>query len=445
MIESKPQFGLKIKALSARLTGGKELVGGAIAGYTFMGMNILMQVLYVPIYLKYLGKFEFGVLMLLLSFFNYASMGIVWMSGGMQRILGECAAVGDEEGFTRAYSLCKTVNCLYAALIALAMVLVGTVGLNVFFPGTPIEHRMSIQYSVIAAAIYFVVLYEFNVERLALAARQELVVGYLFQILSLVTFAIPVVFCLRAGGGLKSILICLLLGVISARVCSWIFWRKRGVIVVWRLPDRESIPMLKRLTGKMGRGFMLYGPILLTIQADMLMVGKLGGALAAAQFALVWRIADALIQVFWKIPELIQPYIVQMDTRGEHGRLTKIYRRANILMQVLPLAAGIGYALGGYWLVRLWVGPAHAPYNPMGYALAGAAIFWMSSARLPSVYAFAKVEMRKLNTIAGVEMVGKLLLTIILFPRVSYLAPLIATRVMHAGGIAIAYRRMVRL
>ncbi|HLJ53754.1 MAG TPA: hypothetical protein VKT77_01880 [Chthonomonadaceae bacterium] len=428
-----------------QIKGRRAIAGAVILGYASMGCSIVVQLLFVPIYLRYLGQFEFGVLMLLLSFINFASMGIGWMSGGMQRILGEYAAVRDDEGFARAYSLCKVAYCAYAAMISIAMVLVGTVGLRFFFPSTPAEHVPSIQYSVIAAAVYFVVYYEFSVERLALASQQRLAAGYFYQIVSQVAFAIPVYFWLRAGGGLKCVLICLLAGIVVARIGSGFYWRGTGILKGWYWPGRDSMPMLRRLTGTMGRGYMLYGPLLLVIQSDYLLVGKLGGAVAVAQFTLVWRLADALSQVICKVPEFLTPYLFQMDARGEHARMAAIYRRFNLYLQIVPLAVGIAYAFGGYWVMRHWVGPARAIDNPAGFAFAGAAIFWISSARLPSMYAFSTVNLKSLNTVAAFEAAGKVILTVLLYPKLSYLAPMVATTITHAGGVAIAYRRLVKL
>jgi len=133
-----------------------------------------------------------------------------------------------------------------------------------------------------------------------------------------------------------------------------------------------------------------------------------------------------------------------MDTLGENEWLQRTYSKSMRWMTVLSLLAGVIYALFGSWIVQLWVGPASTPQNNLAYILAGSAIFWLGIARIPGVFAHTMVRLKSLNTIAGLELIGKLVLTLVLFPRVGYLAPLIAISAIHVGGIAFAYRLMIK-
>ena len=65
----------------------------------------------------------------------------------------------------------------------------------------------------------------------------------------------------------------------------------------------------------------------------------------------------------------------------------------------LSLFTGVMYALFGS-LVAIWVGEAHAP-SPLGYALAGGAIFWLGY-RIPNVI-FHRLA-RQLNWAAGLNL-----------------------------------------
>ncbi len=194
----------------------------------------------------------------------------------------------------------------------------------------------------------------------------------------------------------------------------------------------------------MGQGYFIYGMIFLVLQADIMIVGLLGGARAAAEFTLVWKIAEVLILALWRVSEHLKPVLVQMDVRGEADRLARVYRQGVWWLRAAALVTGLGYGLLGPWLVRLWVGAGNAPEDPIAYALAGAAIFWLGSARLPAVFAHALVRLRQLNAVAGLEVVAKLVLTVLLFPRFGILAPLIAISAVHLCGVAYAYPKLVK-
>jgi O-antigen/teichoic acid export membrane protein len=195
----------------------------------------------------------------------------------------------------------------------------------------------------------------------------------------------------------------------------------------------------------MGAGFLLYGTFLLVLQADVFIVGLLGDAAVAARFALVWRIAEALVLLIWKLPEHLTPYLIQLDAAGRQARLAEIYRYADRVLLTLSLSAGLLYAIWGQRLVAFWVGAEHAPEEPLAFALAGGAVFWLGIARLPAIFAYATVRLRALNRVAGAEVGGKLLLTVALFPVIGHLAPLVALNVVHGAAIAVAYRRIGRL
>jgi O-antigen/teichoic acid export membrane protein len=197
--------------------------------------------------------------------------------------------------------------------------------------------------------------------------------------------------------------------------------------------------LMRGLGGRTGAGFFLHGILVLALQADTALVGWLGGAQVAAQFYLVWRIAEALIQVIWKLPELLSPYFVQMDVRGEHDTLARIARWGYGLIGLVAVLTGLFYALWGSVLVAWWVGPVKTPVSPWGYALAGGAIVWLSLSRLPVVLASARLVLGPLNKITLYELLGKLLLVAWLFPKLGYLAVLIGTNVVHLLGVAYLY------
>ena len=90
-----------------------------LANYLMMAANIIAQIVLVPIYLANLGAEGFGVLVLILGLINYTAIGVGWLSGGLQRILGETFATSDSAGFVRAYDLGKILFVAYALLALL--------------------------------------------------------------------------------------------------------------------------------------------------------------------------------------------------------------------------------------------------------------------------------------------------------------------------------------
>src|SRR5665811_925596 len=96
-----------------------------LSGYLAMAGNIIAQVVLVPIYLTTLGAEGFGLLVLMLAMINYAVVGIGWLNGGLQRILGEAFGTRNNAGFVQAIDVGKIIFLAYG--IAAALLGIGAV------------------------------------------------------------------------------------------------------------------------------------------------------------------------------------------------------------------------------------------------------------------------------------------------------------------------------
>lgn len=427
--------------------------GALFTSYLLMGLTILVQIVLVPLYLKNLGKFQFGLLMLLFSFVNYASVGIGWASGGMLRILTEFKAKEDIVQFNQSYGLAKIILIGYAIFIAALMFLAAYVFDGWFLQNVPPEYYRITQHTIGVAGLYIIILYDFYSSNLALIACKKQMIANLLLIISLLTYIVFVIPWLVQGGSLEGIFIFLLCCNIMSRLISIVWIKKslkvdflqilRGLLNINTESEREIKQVLKRLFGKMGLGFLFFGILSLTLQADILFIGLLGGTLIVAEFTLIWKIAEVLIQLISKFTEQFSPYIIHMDVKEEKMLLKKIARTGYFGLAFLSIMVGLLYAFFGNKVVSLWVGPDLAPKQDYAYWLAGAAIAFIGTSRLPLNFAFNLVHFKSLNKIIVFELLSKIIITILLFPYVGYISIFIAIIVTHLGGIAYGYWRLL--
>ncbi len=408
--------------------------------YGQMALNIVVQILLIPLYLHAFGEYEFGILMIILSFTNYAALGVSWLTGGLTRLLAERFAREDERGFAAAYALGKHINVGYAALVAIVGVAIVWSGIGRFLD-PPAELRASILYTVLFAALYLIALYSFSIDRVALNARGEQAASNLLTMFSQIVFVAVAVPAILAGYGLPAVMLSLAVGVIAGQVAARVYWRRLRLRLGWRVARGSGArAIMRRLLGRTGLAFTIWGAVALTLQADALLVGWLAGPKMVTQFVLVWKAAEVAIQTLSRLVDMTQPYLIHMDVRAESDRLHKVYGLGQRLMWLFAGLAAVVYALLGPWIVGLWVGTEFAPTDRWGYVLAGGAIFWLTVARFPTVLAYATVRLRPLIATALAELVAKLVLVVTLFPFMGFLAPLAAINLVHIGGIALAYQ-----
>ena len=431
-----------MRNLWARLANNPDYARSVVTSYGAIGLNILVQLVLVPLYLTYLGKAQFGALMMVLGAINYLNIGVGWAGAGTQRVIGEMIAVGDRDGLAEAYGVSKLLFIGYGVVVA-GLVLGGVwLGQGLFDPSMGIAYRTVLN-TVAIAGVYFVVSFDFNVDRLMLIASSQQAAANGLAMFGQAIFAVFAVLLLYQGYGLPGVMAAFVCGAVAARGASWWLLRHRGIR--WRRPSGRGRWILKRLTGHMGLGYAAYGGLIITLlQADVLILGWLGGAKLVADFVLIWKIADVGMQALWRVPESLQPYLVQMDVRNEDQRLRRVYQQGQMWMTGIAAVAAFGYGVFGPMVVRLWVGAENAPDAPWAFALAGGAVFWLASARLPAIFAFSLLQLRPLNIVAATEVTAKIVLTLVLFPFTGYYSPLIAINLVHTGGVAILYRRLAR-
>ena len=211
----------------------------------------------------------------------------------------------------------------------------------------------------------------------------------------------------------------------------------------WCLPNAGMKLMLKKMAGRQAVGFVTYGVLLLCFQADTLIVGFLGGSEMAGQFVILWKIPEAISLLLWRIPSTIEPYVIQMDSDGNQKGIMDLFLKGRKRFTLLVAIATVSYLAFGPWLTQMWVGEQYAPNESWMYWVASGALFFNAFARWPVSFAYAMVRLRSLVYVASLELISKLALTVLLFPYVSYTAPIIAVILVHLLFVGVAYQKLI--
>lgn len=415
-----------------------------LSGYILMGLHIVSQILLVPIYLKTLGKAQFGTLMLILAYINYAAFGTGWLNGSSQRLVAEHFSQGKIREFFQVYQTTRWTYLTYSMILAGAALVIGHCASYLGWTSEFFNFFFERPWVFILASCYFILHYEFSAERLMLFAIKEQFKANLMQIASTSFFVLTVIPGLFLKPSIELVFSCYFAGVLFARVITFFVWRGLNLPAVKDLQftwtDKKRV--LKQMAGPMGMGYLAFGMIQLSVQADVILIGMLGGSLMAADFVLVWKIADVASQLVHKVPEYMIPYIMSMDALNDEEKMKRTYSKAWKTVLALSIAAGLSYALLGRFIVQIWVGDQSIPTDPLPYCLAGSMIFFSGMSKLPSIYSFATVRLRALVQVGAIELVSKLILTAALISSMGYLATLSAWNLVHLCGVAILYQKL---
>jgi O-antigen/teichoic acid export membrane protein len=425
------------KRITALRNSSPGYLSALTSGYLLMGANMLVQFVLTPFYLEHLGSYQFGVLMLLLNVINFAAIGITWMSGGLVRVIGEFWAREDLAGFRYAFAVGKYVFTLYALLVV-------ALGIAAWWllQGRTADNDLLLHF-VLLAGLYLLLNYEALPERQAFVGTNRQATGNYIEFSRIILFALMTYLLLPALGDMSAVWIALMAGVAIQRLGTGVYWQKQVGSTGWKRYQPEMTPLLKRLAGRQGAGYVSYGALLLILQADTMIVGFLGGAEMAGQFVLLWKIPEAISLLLWKIPSAIEPRVIQLDATGEKEQMYSLFRQGRRWYLLLVGMVSLVYMLSGQWLAELWVGE-HAPDQGWMYVAGGIALFFNTFSRWPVSFAYALIRLAALTRVAVIEVVGKLLLTALLFPYFNIASPIIASIATHIGYVAYGYQRIMR-
>jgi len=434
----------RLGALRAALLNNPDYAGAVLSGYAQMAVSALVNMALVPLYLATLGRAGFGFLMVLQGLAAYAAIATLWLTGALTRRLGEHATRGDRTAFARELAAGKRGSLCISLLLGAAGL--GTAALWPGLLGAEVARLPELWPGLVLFAAHFVLLWLFSIDRIALNQTGRQTAANLLTILALlVQGVLSALLLLGFGAGLAGATGALLAGTAAGQAGASLLARRNGRHVRWLAAAPAGTGRaLRAMLDATGGGFVLYGLLSLTLQADTVIVGLAGGPLLAAEFALVWKIGELITQALWRLADALQPRLIALDVGADRAGLRRVLGRLDRMMLLAAAAAGLGYAGLGPTIVRLWVGAAQAPANHQPFLLAGGAIIWLSIARLPAAAAFVTLRLRVLNLVMAGELAAKLVLIGLLIGRLGAAAPLAATNLVHVLGAAIGYRWLLR-
>ncbi len=428
----------KFSNLIAKAKNNPDYAAAILTGYVSMGLQIVIQILLVPLYLHTLGSYRFGALMILSAQIAFGYLFVGFFYSVLLRRFRESLTAGDTAEFTRVYVAGKMILLAIGALFGF-MVLGLEAWYPVFFEDVPTDLQSEIWWATALAVLHFFLMCEVSVEQTLFSALQRQVSGNLLGLIGLVAFAVAVVPWLLSGGGLAGVFGCFVLGDVLSRIYAFITLRRAKLAIQLSALATGFGETCRHLLSGRATFYFAYALVAMVLQSDVLIIGMLSGADVTAQFVLVWKIADVMVLVISRITIHLQPEFLGMDVAGDRARLRRVYHEAYWGLLLVSAVIAAGYALVGPWIMQLWVGAERAPKDPWLYWLAGAAILWLGASRLPGILAQALSRMRGLLCIATIEMTAKLGLIVALFPIVNIRASLIAISAVHGLGIAVAY------
>lgn len=431
-----------IASIALKAKNNPDFALAVSLSYGLMGLQVLLQIFLMPLYLGAFDGYRFGALMMLISYVGIVLPLATALYSVVLRLFGEAEVSGNPARFGALYYAGR-IAFLTIGLACGVGLLIVEVGHPVLFDDAAPDIRSELIVTMLLSILHLLLMCDIAVAQALLAASHRQTAVSLVILTGLMAFALSVVPVLLLDGSLVEVMLCFIVGDIVSRVFA--------TFCIRRLPLRPIRPSWPKLVTAL-RGIVAAQAwrhfsltlISAVLQADVIIVGLLGGPLAAASFVLVWKIAELLILLLSRVTWHLQVEFVRMDLREQGDRLLRVYNNTYAALLAGALVCALAYGLLGHWVVGLWVGAEAVPDESWAYPLAGASVLFLAMARLPITVALSLNRVTLVVYLVTIEMIAKLLLIYLLFDEYGILAPLIAISVTHLCGLAYGYYAMGR-
>jgi len=261
-----------------------------------------------------------------------------------------------------------------------------------------------------------------------------------YRIVSQTIFLITLVLFVITEPRLDLLMLANLIGVTIAAVSARLHLRFSGKLgpLKWNLPKTE---LIKKMFLTKGGSYFIFGIAQFgLIYGDVLIIGAFLGPSMVSAYLVIWKIPEVAGLLLGRISEILSPYLTRVDSRKGTSYTAAIFLCTSRLQHCLGLISGLAYALFGSSMVGLWVGEAHRPDTPWFYWVAGMVLAIQVVNRHDIILHYALATLGKLVFAQFLELFLKVLLTIILFPSLGVMAPLIAALSVQLLGLTWLYR-----
>lgn len=334
--------------------GGKRRAG-VVVSYAYSIVQILVNLIYVPILLSGIGKSEFGLYQLVGSIIAYLSIANSTFSAGATRFYCKYYAAGDEEGASNTLGILRRIYRI-AYLVIAAAVCVVIVVFSVVYQGafSAWEIKESCLMLVILA-LNLALTMNNTMSVACITAHEEFAFLKLSQLGTLVLQPILVVLCIGIWPKAYTVALVQLFCNFLCRAIQQVFARRKlGMKVASHVVDRDLERKILLFSGGIVLGVVADQ---IFWKTDQLILGYLYGTASVAVYAVGAQIVNAYAPLGFAVSSVFMPHVSKLWQKGRDLKaISDLFVRVSRIALYPLLAVLLGFAVFGRDFIWLWAG-----------------------------------------------------------------------------------------
>jgi len=387
-----------------------RIVRNGATSYMCMVVTSACGFVMVPISLRYLGKEEYGLLVLVGALAGYVSLSGLGIGAAIMR------SVAEARNAALPLDLSPTISTAF--FFYLSMSILGLAATLLLMHPLPQFFQIPQDKVGLTQVLFLIsftgawVTFPFSVYTGVLAGRQRFDITNLLEAAQALVWLLVGVLVLRSGGGLVSFLI-------SRAVTSLLFVLTAAWFAHRELPSLRLSPKMVRLSQL--RQLLSFGlfiacvhiAVQVTQQADAIVIGVFLPLGTIAVYNIGLRLSAIAREIPAQLGRLLPPVFVGLDRRTQPEELRTAFEESTKWILAVALAVATPLVAFADPLIRAWVGEGFSRATLVVYILCVGGI--VSVSQTPAGYILMFKGRHKLAAgLALADCVPNLILSIIL-------------------------------
>lgn len=370
-----------------------------------MCLHTFSQIILTPLFLEFIGEYEFGIYGIMMTALNLCGAGVGWIIGPYNRVINKNI---NRNRLSKILVIGRIFFIGYIlAIIAISLII---------FIALRLSNHTRVMFDLNILIIYVMVLiasYYFIADRLLLNQINKQVLGNALDALRTLVFFIIIFFFINRFSSLQFVLVSLFLSIIIQILIIKVI-NKYNKFIIQKIYLKDLLNYAGLIIRDNSLNYGIYSAVNVFNQMDILIVGYLGGGVEAAKYILIMKIPEIIISVLARIPGAMEPKIMQYSYSNDVLSLKINQRKFFKLYFIVCLVISVVYSVSIESIAKIWVGD-YLDIDGFIYNIIAIIIFFSSLNKWNLTFIIGLGRVNELVKTSIIECTMKILFTILFY------------------------------
>lgn len=329
-----------------------QRISGIVLSYISLGINTIVNLIYVPVLLHFLGKSEYGLYQLMGSFIAYFSIMDFGLSNTVIRYFSKYKALNETDKMENVLAMAQKIYLVIDVVIVVLSIIIYPL-IDRFYVNTLTSYELeSAKKIYIVVIINILITISFNVYTAFITAQEEFVfIKTLSLLQTLIQPFLVILLLLQRPTAMSVVIVQTVLNLFANLIKVFYSYKKLKIKIKSHEKDLKLLKSMLKFSASI---FIVAITDQLFWKTNQLILGAVAGTVAVAIYAVASQIYMNYVSLSSVIQGVFLPKITEQVTQGKD--VNKSFVQIGRAQYILLSCVLGGFIVFGKQFISLWVG-----------------------------------------------------------------------------------------